>query len=170
MGVDGLSAVERSFHLNSSSDIYIRIGGTNNRVMEPGILNAGQWLDEQQRRFILQEKNARTGKNHNELSATDYLQRRENPILVIYPIELKATASEAEMDALPGQKEQTESQKSEIKESLGENKVLLAFAIGFPQKESKVVVNYRANRIKLDELNRNIETDDDGEGTEDDDD
>lgn len=170
MGVNKLTAVERSFHLKNSGDIYIRIGGTNNRVMEPGILNAGLWLDEQTRQFILQEKNTRTGKSHNELSATDYLQRRENPILVIYPIELKTTASEAEMEALPGQKEEIENQKRKIKESLGKSKVLLAFAIGFPQKESKVVVNYRANRIKLDELNRNIEIDDDGEGAEDNDD
>lgn len=170
MGVESLRAVTRSFHLKNSDDLYIRIGGTNNRVMDPGILNAGLWLTMQQRQFILQEKESKTGKIQNELGATDYLQRRETPILIIYPIDLKTDATDAELEALPGQKAQIESQKRKIKASLGSGNVLLAFAIGFPQTESKIVVNYRANRIKLDELNRNIEIDDDEEGAEDEDD
>ena len=47
---------------------------------------------------------------------------------------------------------------------------LIAFAIGFPKKESGVTVTYRANLIKLDEINANLELDDDGEGEEDDED
>lgn len=58
-----------------------------------------------------------------------------------------------------------------IKQEVGnERDPLLAFAIGFPKKESGVTVTYRANLIKLDEINANMEIDDDGEGEEDDDD
>ena len=50
----------RSFHVKNAGDTYIRIGGSNNRVMEPRILNAGLWLTEGDREHILKEKNAQS--------------------------------------------------------------------------------------------------------------
>ena len=50
-----LTEVERSFHIKGKSDQFIRIGGSNNRVMEPSILNAGLWLTEEQKQLILME-------------------------------------------------------------------------------------------------------------------
>ena len=59
----------------------------------------------------------------------------------------------------------------QIKQEVGNDREpLIAFAIGFSKKESGVTVTYRANFIKLDEINANLELDDDGEGEEDDED
>lgn len=63
-----------------------------------------------------------------------------------------------------------ESLKADIKSSIGDGTPLMAFAIGFPKKESGVTITYRANKIKLDQLNANLEVDDEEEGVEDDDD
>lgn len=159
LGVEGLHAVERSFHIKPN-DSFIRIGGANNRVLEPGILNAGLWLDDDDKKRILKEKNELHPQDppYQELTATDYLKRRSVPILVIYPIDLKIKPDDSDY-----------AKKQEIKASLGDGNPLLAFAIGFPKKESAVMVTYRANKVKLDELNANLEIDDEEEGTEDED-
>lgn len=167
MGVENLRAVTRSFHIRSKSDLYIRIGGNNNRVMDPGIFNAGLWLSEAQKELILAEKkpNAK-GKIPNDLTARDYLERRSVPLLVIYPIELLTRCSDDEIRAYPDVMQR----KLKIKTDFGVSSPLLAFAFGFPKKEDGVMVKYRANKRKIDELSRDIEVDDDDEGTEDDDD
>lgn len=167
MGVKDLSAVTRSFHVRSKSDPYVRIGGYNNRVLDPGIFNAGLWLTDDQRKLILadKKKNAK-GKVPTELTARDYLERRSAPLLVIYPIDLLTACTDDEVQAYPGVKQR----KCNIKDSFGDGTPLMAFAFGFPNKEDGVVVTYRANQRKIDELSRDIELDDDEEGTEDDDD
>lgn len=91
----------------------IRIGGSNNRVLDPGLLNAGLWYREGE-----------------ALSAKEYLKRRTTPILIIFPIDLNCknendTADESEW-------------KQRTKAGLGEE-VLLAFAYGFPGSDSKVI-------------------------------
>ncbi len=169
-----LKSAIRSFHIKDAKDTYIRIGGSNNRVMEPGILNAGLWLTESDREHILKEKNAqaKNGKQYTSLGANDYLRYRVNPILVIYPLDLSCdnTASEKKQMSSKEQKKVADL-KLQIKEEVGNDREpLLAFAIGFPQKESGVMVTYRANSVKVDEVNANIEIDDDGEGEDDDDD
>lgn len=175
MGVDGLWKVERSFHIKNNTDPYIRIGGTNNRVMEPSLFNAGLWLSKERIQILLDEKNRELQKDppYTDFSATDYLKRRQTPILLIYPIDLKTDASDSEIESLAidvNQKEETrqkiEKQKKEIKEAFN-NQPLMAFAFGFPAKESKVVVNYRLNAVKIQELTNNLEVEDEDEGVED---
>lgn len=164
----------RSFHVKGTKDTYIRIGGSNNRVMEPGILNAGLWLTESDRDHILKEKNAqaKNGKKYTSLGASDYLRYRVNPILVVYPIDLNWRNTAAEKEQLsPQEQKKVADLKLQIKQEVGNDREpLIAFAIGFPKKESGVTVTYRANLIKLDEINANLELDDDGEGEEDDED
>ncbi|MEG1566964.1 MAG: Z1 domain-containing protein [Anaerovoracaceae bacterium] len=170
LDVQGLKAVERSFHVKNRSDNYIRIGGSNNRVMEPGILNSGLWLSEGDKNSILLSKRASSDNEvASELSATDYLRKRNCPIFIIYPIDLKTEPNNNEIVALGEKRDVIEEYKKNLKNSFGSELPLMAFAFGFPFKESGVMVNYRANRIKLDEFNRNLEIDDDGEGTEDED-
>ena len=153
-----VKGVERSFHTNDEGD-YIRIGGSNNRVLEPSIFETGLKLSKEERRAILDRKDADDPQNapHNDLSAKDYLKLRTKPILVIYPIALKVdeNSSEAERKA---------------REAIPSETPLLAFAVGFPNKESEEKVVYRANIIKLNQLSANLEVDDDEEGAEDDDD
>lgn len=166
-----LQSAIRSFHVRHMNDSYIRIGGTNNRVMEPGILNAGLWLTENDKEHILKEKNAQSknGKIYKELGATDYLKYRTRPILVIYPIDLSCSNTASEKDKLSSQEqEKVRTIKTRIKKEVGNDlEPLLAFAIGFPNRESGVTVTYRANLTKLKEITDNLEVDDDGEGEED---
>lgn len=178
MKIEGLGEVERSFHVKNKEDPYIRIGGTNNRVMEPSILNSGLWLSKEKIDILIEEKNRETPKvpPYTVFSATDYLKRRQTPILVVYPVDLKTGVSDSEIQAVgvgPEQKEQIKielkKQKTEIKQVFN-GQPLLAFAFGFPTKESKVVVNYRLNAVKIQKLTRNLEVDDDDEGVDDTDD
>lgn len=165
-GIYGANAAARSFHVNGANDTYVRIGGTNNRVLDPNIFDCGLWLTEAQRELILQEKQNSKG---NTLSALDYLRKRKNPILVIYPIELKTEVSDAECEDV--EREVVENLKKNIRDEVGNTTTpLIAFAFGFPKKESSLRLKYRANIVKLDELNGNLEVDDDGEGEEDTDD
>jgi hypothetical protein len=137
--------------------------------MDPGVFDAGLWLTEDQRRLILETKNNNSpdGQTYTELSATDYLEKRGSPLLVIYPIDLKTSYSESEKTAWG---DQIGTLKKSIKSSLGEDTPLMAFAFGFPKKESGVAVKYRVNKVKLDEMNANLEIDDEEEGIEEEDD
>lgn len=134
--------VERSFHMRSENDL-IRIGGSNNRVLDPGLLNAGLWY-----------------RDGEALSAKEYCNHREVPILVVFPIDLKCEDEENEANAFD------RVWKSETKNGLGGN-VLLAFAYGFPGTDSKTMVKYRANAVMIDQLTAGIDLDDEDEGVED---
>lgn len=170
-GIKGVTAALRSFHSNGEDDRYIRIGGSNNRVLDPGIFDAGLNLTPEQRKLILRRQDKPV---ESELTARDYLQVRENPILVIYPIDLNTELTPSQKnDTLLNDEKKTALQmlKRQIKTDVGNDTTpLVAFAFGFPQKESKTRLKYRANIIKLDEMNRGLETDDDGEGEGDTDD
>ncbi|MDY6309708.1 MAG: Z1 domain-containing protein, partial [Cyanobacteriota bacterium] len=158
-----LVCVHRSFSINNKEDEFIRLGGTNNRVIDPGVFNAGLWLSEAASQAILEEKK-RNDPKHGEyktLSATDYLKKRERPILVIYPIELKTECNDKEKEDWGDLIDDLRIIKDNIKKQLsnGENEPLLAFGIGFPKKENPVAVSYRANQIKLAQLRAGIEPD-----------
>ena len=151
--IDDLSAAERTFSIKGK---YVAIGSTNNRVLDPNDFNCGLWLDQNTITRVLEEKDTLDKENapHKNLTAKDYLKLRQIPILVIYPIDLKADNNE---------------DKEKIKCSLGDKTPLLAFAVGFPNKESGERFVYRANRVKLDELIKDIEVNDEEEGEDDDD-
>ena len=131
------------------------------------MFDAGLWLSEAQIAAILEEKkrNDPEHKDYRTLSAIDYLKKRENPILVIYPIELETDCNKDEEKLWGNRINELRSIKQEIKALLceDENTPLMAFGIGFPRKEKPVSVTYLANQIKLAELRSNIESDDDDE-------
>lgn len=130
-------------------DALIRVGGANNRIIDPGIFDAGLNLTQKDREAILEKKrHDDPGKVHTNLTVSDYLRVREYPILVIYPLKLKGA---------------NQNSQNEYDKHFKADLPLLGFAIGFPAKESKQRVNYRINKIKLDELNRNVEIDDEGD-------
>lgn len=157
-GTGGLKGVVRSFHTKDKAD-FIRIGGSNNRVLEPSIFDTGLNLDKTIRKAILDKKDEEdpAGKPHTELSAKDYLKLRSKPILIIYPIDLTTDDSSSEDEI-------------ETRASIEADMPLLAFAVGFPSKESEEKVVYRANITKLNQLSANLEVDDEDEGVEEDDD
>ncbi|MBQ9009067.1 MAG: Z1 domain-containing protein [Clostridia bacterium] len=151
-----VKGVERSFRMIENSE-YIRIGGGNNRVVEPNIFDAGLNLSKELKESILSRKDIEDPQNrpHKALSVKDYLKLRTKPILIVYPIDLKVSdnSSEAEKRA---------------RESLASDVPLMAFAVGFPQKESEEKLVYRANVVKLNQLSENLEFDDE-DGDNDDD-
>ena len=152
LGIPDLSCPTRSFHYEPDEN-YIRIGAGNNRVLDPGIFNAGLWIDEAKKREILTDHQTGRKTDRNDLTALDYLKRRENPILVIYPLDLKITKKDSlEIDV----------GKKAIKDAY-DGLPLLAFAVGFPDKDSKVRFNYRMNKIKERELEKEMEVDSDEE-------
>ncbi len=137
----GVKPVIRSFHMRSENDL-IRIGGSNNRVLDPGLLNAGLWYREGE-----------------TLSAKEYCNKRKVPILIVFPIDLncgEGKDKDASIIKL----------KTEAKKEL-DGKYLLAFAYGFPGTDSKVMVTYRANAVMIDQLTKGIEVDDEDEGVDD---
>lgn len=145
----GVKPVERSFHMKSENDL-IRIGGANNRVLDPGLLNAGLWY-----------------KEGEVLSAKEYLKQRTTPILVIFPINLKVEDGAGEQST--PQTEIEKEWKCKVKAGFGDD-VLLAFAYAFPNTEAKVMVKYRANAVMIEQLTAGIETNDEDEGVDDTDD
>jgi len=148
IGFHQISVPSRTFHLGEAEENFIRIGGSNNRIIDPGIFDSGVGLTSKKREELLQEKQSRfPGKKINNLSSTDLLSQRENPLLVIYFLDLQIddSVSLVERDACVA-----------IKEAFGSD-LLAGFAIGFPAKNSMVLVKYRANKTKLEEVMREEE-------------
>ena len=174
MGVEGLKATTRSFHTANSSDKFIRIGGSNNRVLDPGILDSGFVPRLKKREEMLAAKNARLKEGeqqHKYLTATDFLKEREYPLLVIYPIELLVTATEDDTKARFNRDSEDfrkviTDEKTAIRDKF-EGLPLMAFAVAFPAKESSKKFVYRANLQKLKELTENLEINDEEEGEDD---
>ncbi|MCL2703429.1 MAG: Z1 domain-containing protein [Defluviitaleaceae bacterium] len=137
-----ISAPERTFKLGDADENYIRMGGSNNRILDPGIFDSGINLSDTQKEKILSAKKLRrNGKQPNQLTARDWLKLREKPLLIIYYIDLKIDDSKpiAEKDRCIA-----------VKEAFGSD-LLLGFAIGFPEKEAKLLLTYRGNLIKANE-------------------
>lgn len=165
-----IKATTRRFHTAGESD-FIRIGDNNNRVLDPGILDSGFSSRSKIRKELLEEKNKNRPegqKEYTELTAKDFLKKRENPLLVIYPIELLTTTSLEKVKARFGAyskefEERFIAEKAEIRDNFGELP-LMAFAVAFPDKESSKRFVYRANAQKLKELTENLEVRDEEEG------
>ena len=139
-----LPSAVRVFRLGSSDETYIRLGGTNNRIIDPGIFNSGVIIKPEQKQDILSKKmKRRPDKPPDQLTATDWLKLRERPLLVIYYIDLKIddkNLSLAEREKYVA-----------TKEAFGSD-LLVGFAVGFPARESKVLIHYRANMIRSEEF------------------
>ena len=139
---EGQKAVARSFR-KSPDDKFIRIGDANNRIIDPGIFVSG--LDEEQysaAKLYCEERRERQGKSREgAITVPDYLSvENRNPLFVIYPIQLK----------IPEDKP-TEEEKNVVK-LFGITDPVFGFAIGFPSKEAAEKLTYRANKIKIHEI------------------
>ena len=135
----GNKAVKRSFRVRANEK-FMRIGDTNNRIIDPNIFTSG--LDSQQ----LEEarKNARNrvereGKgDEKNLTVPDLLNIDRKPLFVVYPLDLHAP------------KDDTIALRVENK--ISKANPTLGFAIGFPKREDAERMKYRANMIKIREI------------------
>ena len=138
----------RTFRLGSADENYIRLGGTNNRIIDPGIFDSGVIITpEQKQEILIKKQRRRPDKPSDQLTATDWLRLRERPLLVLYYIDLKIDTSRdlAERDKY-----------IMIKEAFGSD-LLIGFAVGFPARDSKVLIHYRANMVKSEAINTDEE-------------
>lgn len=138
----GQNSVIRFFR-KSVSDKFIRIGDANNRIIDPGIFVSG--LDVEQIKIAKQhceERRERQGKSREgAITVPDYLAvQNRNPLLVIYPIQLK----------LP--KDKPTSEEEQVVKLFGREVPVFGFAVGFPSKESADKLTYRANKRKIQEI------------------
>lgn len=139
----------RSFVVRPEED-FIRISGGNNRLVDPGIFNSGLTKEEIE---IVKEHAKIKHPDKDGVIASDYLSvAGRNPLLVIYPISLKIDDKQSNQEL-----------KQKVKKAFEEQKVLLGFALGFPGKDSKVMVKYRANQVKIQQLQMQFEDEDEEE-------
>lgn len=133
-------------------DNLIRIGDRNNRILDPGIFDAGIDITPEMKEKRLKEKDIDDPKKapHSTLTAKDYLKFREYPILVIYPMFLSPV-------------EDNDIYKKKLEEVFDKEEPIFGFAIGFPSKESSERVKYRINKVKMEELSKQIIIDEDEE-------
>ena len=111
-------------------------------MFEPSIFSSGlnEKIIEEVKQHVIEEVKQGRRKSKTPIAA-DYLNVRENPLLVIYPVYLSTCVEEFEVSKYKN--------------------VILGFAVGFPGKNGGVLIKYRANKIKIDELyNRFVEIDD----------
>ena len=143
-----LNAAERAFHLGATDENYIRMGGSNNRIVDPGIFNSGVVITSKERQEILAKKKSRNAdKPSDQLTAKDWLKLRERPLLAIYYIDLKIDLKTNNANLLSERDRYVA-----VKEAFGSD-LLVGFAVGFPSKEAKERIKYRGNLVKVAELN-----------------
>ena len=126
-----IDPVERSFDYRSdSNEPFVRIAGNNNRLIDPGILDSGLSSE------VIAEIKAKVGEGKTP-SATDYLERRSIPILIIYPIILLNKDNNVA--------------KQKIINQLN-NECLIGFGIGFPYNGERIEITYKLNVRRQQEL------------------
>lgn len=145
--------VKRSFALEDEEDI-IRISKNNNRLLEPGIFNAGLSEEQIAEAKELAKKRPSKKKIKNESKtpiARDYLSVKDRkPLFVILPIKLDQDTPEAE-------ESDYSDKKKELIKKFSDNEWLIGFGIGFAGREGKVMLKFRINKVKQEEYLRRIQ-------------
>lgn len=141
---EGQRAVARSFR-KSPGEKYIRIGDTNNRIIDPGIFVSGlNSVQYEIAKLHCEERREKQGKSREgAITVPDYLAvETRNPLFVIYPIQLKTVREE----------EKPTEEEKRVVDMFGTESPVFGFAIGFPSKETAEKLTYRANKVKIHEI------------------
>lgn len=134
-----IPAALRSFEVRKEEN-YIRISGSNNRLLDPGIFNSG--LTKEQIKEVKDHAKGKTPIAEEWLKSSN-----RNPLFIIYPVQLKR------------EKETSEEKEKILKEY--ENKIMFGFGMGFPSRNNEVKIKFRANKRKIEELTKVFEEDED---------
>ncbi len=147
--------VKRSFGLEEDEDI-IRISKNNNRLLEPGIFNAGltqKQIEEAEALARKRPSKKKTKKENQTPIARDYLSVTDRkPLFVILPIKLTQDGPEAE-------ETDYSVEKLDLINKFTGDEWLIGFGIGFAGREGKVMLNFRINKVKQEEYLRRIQED-----------
>lgn len=145
--------VKRSFALEEDEDI-IRISKNNNRLLEPGIFNAGLTEPEIEEAKELARKrpSKKEIKKENKTPiARDYLSvKGRKPLFVILPIKL-------DQDEPDAKESDYSDKKKELINKFTGDEWLIGFGIGFAGREGKVMHKFRINKVKQEEYLRRIQ-------------
>lgn len=137
----GNKAVMRTFRVRPK-EMFFRIGDTNNRIIDPNIFSSGltdEEMNEVRNNATRRVQTARKGDEKN-LTVPDYLNvSTRKPLFVVYPMDLHAPKDD------PGE-------ATIIENELPKDKTILGFAIGFPKREEAEKMKYRANMVKIHEI------------------
>lgn len=138
-----IKSILRKFEYRGEED-FLRISDHNNRLLEPGIFNAGlsnEQLDEAKKLMKKRIANSDNPNAKENMISKDYLGvSNRKPLLVILPIYLNCKDVDCESK-----------DKKEIRDSFYES-CLLGFGIGFAGKnDEKKMMNFRMNKVKADE-------------------
>lgn len=137
-GISGM-AVYRSF-VSRKKESFVRIADTNNRLADPNLFRIG--LTAAQLDAL-----KRAGGGNTSFQAKEYLKFERNPLLIIYPIMLKAYEDDRRNDQSKG-----ELDSFEIEEAY-DNKPMIGVALGFPGKAGdNIEAVYLYNKIKIDQI------------------
>lgn len=145
----------RSFRKDSGEPI--RIGDTNNRLLNPKLFESGLTSEQMdQVRKNAEERVLANGTGDKNLFvSSDYLHvKGRKPIVVIYPIKLRP---------VEGKDVPASSEELEVAERVNASGGLLGFAIGFPATTSTERVWYRLNKVKQREIEKSREPEEDNE-------
>lgn len=159
-GIEGFQfhMPRRSFVLNEG-DQFIRVGGSNNRIVDPGLFRID--LDDEGMekarnnridRVMSDSSRSKTANPEDaDFTASDFLEMDcRNPLLIIFPLDLKTGYDRPAKQGDGSRTERPEGNdpaKVAIKDAL-QGVPLYGFAMGFPGnfKEQKTV--YRINMVK----------------------
>lgn len=151
--IDGLKFVmpSRSF-LYDEGDKYIRVGGHNNRLLDPGIfkvdlteeqLEAAKASAAERKRKKIERGEAKDDGKEEDLTARDLLEiSGRNPLLVIFPLDLNTEPKDG-----PEKKALYEQIKSEL-----QGVPAYGFGIGFPGNFKNLKTLYRINLVQKNSL------------------
>ena len=147
--------VHRSFSYEEGENI-VRIAKNNNRLLDPGIFNAG--LTDEQIKIAKQSAKKRAEINNKKTDtpiAEDYLEvPGRKPLLVILPVMLQ-------QDDPKENNSDYEDYKQDIINKIKSEEYLLGLGIGFAGRQGKVMMRFRINKVKHDEyIKRFTETED----------
>lgn len=142
-----IKSVLRKFEYRDDED-FLRISDHNNRLLEPGIFNAGLSDEQQKEAKTLMKKRIAKSDNPNakeNMISKDYLGvSNRKPLLVILPIYLNCEEDKEK-------NEEKLKNKKKIRDSF-KDACLLGFGIGFAGKnDEKKLMNFRMNKVKADE-------------------
>lgn len=147
--------VHRSFAYDKNEDI-VRIAKNNNKLLDPGIFNAG--LNDKQieiAKATSRERAKRKNSTNENLIANDYLGvPNRKPLLVIFPVQLI-------QDDKNDNNSDFSEEKKIIIDDYNNHDTLIGIGIGFAGREGKVMMNFRINKVKQKEyINKFVDTED----------
>ncbi len=151
-----IKSVLRKFEYREDED-FLRISDHNNRLLEPGIFNAGLNDEQIEEAKSLMKKRIANSNNPNakeNLISKDYLGvSNRKPLLVILPVYLNC-------DETKENNAEKLKHKIKIRDSFSDA-CLLGFGIGFAGKnDEKKLLNFRMNKVKADEYQKGYSEED----------